>query len=1853
MTFSNQSLVCEKPVKNHHNSSESIASICESSDKENILADGDRQNSEEQDVSLTENVEDLIGHNNICYLSKVVNFVSGGDNQMLKVVVHLNCKPYVATIDTGAENSLSAKSVVDELELEIKLCNQIFRVAGDSNFVTCGTAITSLYISNLLMNNTKFCVFDDIACHSNFLVLGRDFLMSNSIEVCPSRRLLVKHLNDGGMVELYLDSGGKLMEVMFCSIPCFSAANLNVEQGKVCNLPIQKLNLPIDCDHMLLFTDDNKSGVHNDRLSGFSGISNVDTKFVLISAKESSVTIKENDNVGVFNSVLQLPDIDSHSTDVPDTNPLNHVSLPELDVNRQAEVLTMLEKYKPVFSASDKDVGLASVTSHVIRLTDDTPIFQRPRRFPQPIAEEIERQCQELNSLDIIEPSSSPWSSPVVPVRKKDGSIRMCIDYRKLNGVTVPDKFPMPNLADSIFGLKGTKYFTCLDLVRGYYQIPMDKDSKPYTAFSTVRNHWQFKRLSFGMRNAPSAFQRQIQAVLSTFPSNKVVAYIDDILIMGSSFEEHLSLVSKVLATLMKYNIKIKPSKCEWFRSEVQYLGHMVSTTGIKKTAEYVKKISNFPRPRTVGELREFLGFINFQRKFLPNCSEKQKPLSCLTGGRKNKGLTWNSAMNEAFETLKSDMQVDLELAYPDYAEDAEKLELWVDASAVGAGAYLAQKQGDSHRVIGFTSMTFSDTQASYSTLERELTALRWGVKTFRPFLYGVHFILHTDHQPLVHLHNMKLVCSRLARTVEELSDFNFEIRYVPGHLNSAADALSRLNYQVPETVTGSSPVIPKGLMLNGPPSPGGGDSLFVSLLRSLNSANCVRTVPSDEYKLRICLIDDLVDNASKYNLKLDRESRKVIRLMRCVGQLPSLDVLLAASRMFKVRVFVYFWSSEPTIYQFDDYDNAIHLQCISGIHFNSLIAVFNYIAPVIPESEINSVQSVRRSIVNEQRETDDESDSEPDLLLHRVQEQCCSHSVSSLPQVHVSIKDSRLCAIVDTGAEISLISQSGLKFVRNSMVGESNVSKGHVCDIVGFSGKKTAINETVDLKFSIGSFEMPHSHKFALVPDDIMPYCFLFGLEFLIAFNIDIDFSSSSCKRDGVTICSLVEKPCKELDEVASILTLVVAQPSKSLKSYVVGDIRFELKGSSDTVTGLSLLMNDETIRDVQSHCSAIKSVIRCINAKTPTKLWPKNVNNFARFHKRLEVYNGLLVYNFNCAKIIVVPFNILLEMAVTLHYDLAHIGRDKLMDLISDLGWHPSKYKVVNDICVTCHQCQIMKDFSTQFIPPTLKITTDYPFQLVAADLVSFPRTSLGNIGCLIVTDHYSKWVAAVPIKNKKTSSIIDALSDRIFPFLPSLPTTMLTDNGPEFSSSDLTEFLLSCGVSHKFTTPYCPSSNGAVERVNRTVKNFLKTMINDPHCWDDKIYKSVVVYNNTMHSELSMSPSRFLLSKAHRTGTDPPLQGTMRQTWRLGHPKFQSFKVNQFVLLKAQNKGFLNVNKFAPNFSGPCRITKVNENGLTYLITEINSGVEIRAHHSQLRIYREAPSYLKNNLYFQSVQDLESRDVVLPQMSDCDSESSSDNQNDYVSNIANTSHFNTSTSSSNSFSGFEVLDSESDSSFSGFRSLSDVSSLRSGTGSHMANRSITPRSSLLADCRLCRGCSFETKIENSLTNDVAKNVQDSVQSEEGDSVMRERNPELEIGLPSPLPYLYRLALYDINDDVDWELSSIDSTLMFDDEKESIDEELELSRQILKSFSNSEELNSTKSESNLKDIPIVHEPVQFDLNDSANENEFEGFGDNLVDEGEIINTGRRHTRSQGPVSNLPNVQTVTLERAIKKHIL
>ena len=1498
---------------------------------------------------------------------KLINFVSSKPS-LFNIQVTLNGKTMRALIDTGASRSLVSSEKCDIHEF--LLVSSSFDTFGGGHFRNSGSVSGQIYINNVKMKRIELSVFPAEVNANVDLLLGADFLVANNIVINVQKRLLTINDSDGRKVRIFVDNAGIIKDTWDENIPCYVATDFKMQPGEVYKVPICDLNVG-NSANLLIYTDDHLLPNMVGSLSGYDGVLQHDTKHVLL-ISSVSVKLKQGDRIGSINTVVEMDEDDESEVCASASEDKPLPSLDHLSAEYITQVRKMLNVHKSVFSIDETDIGLAGVTEHKIVLSDDTPIYQRPRRFPQPVNEEIERQCLELTEADIIEPSMSPWSSPVVPVRKKDGSLRLCVDYRKLNAVTVPDKFPVPNLLDSIFGLKGAKFFSKFDLIRGYYQVPLDNNSKQYTAFSTNRNHWQFKRLSFGLRNAPSAFQREIQAVLRAFPSNKVIAYIDDILILSSSFEEHIELVGKVLETLKIYGIKLKASKCDLFKAEVEFLGHRVSTTGIKKTREYVEKVMNFPMPETVGGLREFLGLINFQRKYVPNCSTIQKPLSSLTGGKSNQRINWTEEMTSAFEQLKAEMTTELELAFPDYSADAEKLELYVDASNTGGGACLAQKQSGVPRVIGFASMTFSQTQQGYSTIERELAALRWGVKTFKPFLYGIEFDLLTDHQPLVHLHNMKLVCSRSLRTVQELAEYNFRIKYIPGKLNSAADALSRFSSNTPLIpLEASDTSLPCGLIHDGPLTPGGGDSLFVSLLRVLRGVE-VENLPQDEHQLRERLVGDLMQNPDKYEIKLNRASRKTLRRMMLPGTLPTLDVLLVVARLFKTKVHIYFWSRSPVIYQYDESDPiVVHLQCLSGIHFNPLVEVKSYKLPNPAACSVYTVPQVHEinEIINEQSGSlcdqnvsslYGESKQVSDCNV-RTPESGCQHALA-LPHIVVQCGSYGACALIDSGAELSLISESALAHA--SISGSVQVVEQVVCEVTGFSGEKYKVERVALVPFEVSGLQIANC-SFAVVPDSVFPHCLLLGLDFLAEHGAIINLTEGSLELDGITV--RVQLNLSNSFKFDSCYT-VGCNSHVLTPTLTGGNLRFEIKGSSETITGLSLLTENNVIQRMQKRDKELRTLYNSLSRNVPPREWDQCIKEYRRYHRDLHVCDGLLVYG--RSNVIVAPFGIVLDLSVALHYNFSHPGRDKLQILLSDLVWCPGRLKVVSDICTSCLTCQTFKDFSANAIPPTLKITTSYPFEILAVDLMSLPRTLSGYNCCLVAVDHFSKFVAAVPLRNKLATSVVSALSKNVLPFLPAIPTSILSDNGPEFISSHFEEFLSNCNIEHKLTTPRCPTSNGAVERVNRTIQNLLKVVLDHGSRWDEHLGRAVITYNNSPHTELGLSPAKFLITKSHSCQGDPPLQSELREYWKLGNPRFRPFKVGDFVLKKVEVQGHCTINKFMPRFSGPFKVCKVGSLGVTYELESVDGGQRVKSHHRKLRAFCQVPKYIKNNKLFQKV-------------------------------------------------------------------------------------------------------------------------------------------------------------------------------------------------------------------------------------------------------------------------------------------
>ena len=392
-------------------------------------------------------------------------------------------------------------------------------------------------------------------------------------------------------------------------------------------------------------------------------------------------------------------------------------------------------------------------------------------------------------SKDIIRPSSSPWASPITLVPKKDGSVRFCIDYRKVNSATRRDAYPLPRIDDTLDTLSGARWFSTLDLVAGYWQVELAEEDKEKTAFCTSDGLFEFNVLPFGLCNGPATFQRLMDLLLTGLQWSSCLVYLDDVIVVGRSFSEHLQNLDNVFRRLQNAGLKLKPQKCAFLKTEVLYLGHLVSRSGIATDPTKVEKVATWPIPCSTKEVQRFLGFASYCRRFIHEFSQIAKPLHRLT--ERNAPFEWTRDCQHSFEQLKGKLTTAPILAYPDYSRP---FLLDTDASDVGIGAVLAQHDDEGReRVVAYASRTLSRTERKYCVTRHELLAVVTFVQHFRPYLLGRAFTLRTDHGSLTWLQSFKNPEGQLARWLEKLQEFNFTIVHRRGRSHQNADALSRI----------------------------------------------------------------------------------------------------------------------------------------------------------------------------------------------------------------------------------------------------------------------------------------------------------------------------------------------------------------------------------------------------------------------------------------------------------------------------------------------------------------------------------------------------------------------------------------------------------------------------------------------------------------------------------------------------------------------------------------------------------------------------------------------------------------------------------------------------------------------------------------------------------------------------------------------------------------------------------------------------------------------------------------------------------------------------------------------------
>ncbi|XP_046145387.1 uncharacterized protein LOC123988679 [Osmia bicornis bicornis] len=474
------------------------------------------------------------------------------------------------------------------------------------------------------------------------------------------------------------------------------------------------------------------------------------------------------------------------------TEILNRLRLDHLSDEEREHVEMIVEEFPERFHLPSDKLQASNYIKHNIPTIDDIPLNTRQYRFPPIHKQEIERQILTKLSNDIITPSNSPYNSPLWIVPKKPDSKgnprwRMVIDFRKLNEKTIGDAYPLPNITEILDHIGDAQYFSVFDLASGFQQIEMDSKDRHKTAFSTPNGHYEYIRMPEGLKNAPAPFQRLMDQVLRGLQGIEVFVYLDDIVVYAKNLEQHGKKVRRLFTRLADAGLTLQPDKCEFVKTEVAYLGHVISKRGVRPDPKKIVAVKNFPRPKNAKNIRQFLGLAGYYRRFIENFAEKSKPLPDLL--KKNVHFIWGKEQKKSFAALRKALCRAPILQYPNFDKP---FTLTTDASDFAIGAVLSQEKDGHDLPVAYLSRTLTKPERNYFTTEKECLAVLYAVLHFRPYLYGRKFKLVSDYEPLRWINSIKDPGQRLVRWRLKLRDYEYNFVHKPGKFNTNADALSR-----------------------------------------------------------------------------------------------------------------------------------------------------------------------------------------------------------------------------------------------------------------------------------------------------------------------------------------------------------------------------------------------------------------------------------------------------------------------------------------------------------------------------------------------------------------------------------------------------------------------------------------------------------------------------------------------------------------------------------------------------------------------------------------------------------------------------------------------------------------------------------------------------------------------------------------------------------------------------------------------------------------------------------------------------------------------------------------------------
>ena len=1097
-----------------------------------------------------------------------------------------------------------------------------------------------------------------------------------------------------------------------------------------------------------------------------------------------------------------------------------------LNESQKQQMQSLILEYSDQFSRSSHDLGSCSIEQHTIRLKPGTkPIKQRPYRIPLAKQEAAQQEIKLMAEKGLIEPSTSAWCSPVVLVPKKSGSIRFCIDFRRVNEASLPDCHPLPRTDDTLSALGGGVWFSSADARSGYHQIEIQASDRPITAFAIPGSGlWHFRVLPFGLINAPSVFERLMEKIFVGLTYKSILIYLDDLIIFSKNFETHLNDLREVFERLKAFNIKLNPEKSKFFCKEVTFLGHRVSSEGISTDPEKVQSIRDWPQPTNVKEVRSFVGLASYYRKFCPSFATVCKPLHKLT--EHNQPFVWDKDAQTAFDTLNDLLTSAPVLSYPSPTGNGWVLDC--DASNVGIGAVLHQLQNGDEKVIDYFSKCLSRTERKYCTTRKELLAVVKAVEHFHHYIYGQEsVVIRTDHSSLRWLMNFRNTGEgQLARFLEPLSAYSFKLEFRAGRVHMNADALSRRpcysqnckyceryeKLHQPEapliTDTDDQTVAKVGVSTDNVPdkrvycehqdNPCTKNASTVSDLAANGSLTSVHACPVNEH-VSMETVDESQNKCT------------------CTDYDPAFGPLFSDDTLTGIEAC--------TISPFE--------RVASGVS--------NEITPRDVTGRGPSPIAVSHGMVDERTQKNHDLSCRPcvcccqmehfeyDWLDHFEEEPLFGCLFGN-----EGYGGSRACTTSDI-TDQAIAAQSDQSSKPN--FSPSTVIEFSVSENVGHAGMiPTRGTTSEDIVHTPRKIYLPCEGNF---PNGHPSGCLQTGP------HCSNDSSHDTCSKetgiDQFQGCSNLNT--KSMDSIKDR----VETSKESIRIEQEKDPTLQLmlqwKRSGEKPNWQTVAPYDKELKVYwyQWEVIEIRDEILC------------------KKHIRDDGTGTDYLY--------IIPPCLWKELFQHLHtyVTAGHLGRSKTYEKMRQRFYWCNMHRDVSYWCRICPTCGSRKQPPRRAKALLQQYNVGCPMERIALDLSGpYPVSRKGNKYLLVVSCYFSKWLEAIPLKNQETTTIAEALVNK-FISVHGVPLQIHADRGSNFEAKVFQEVCQLLGIDKTRTTIRRPQSDGMVERANRTMQNMIASYISDKqNDWDEHLPLLLLAYRSSVHETLGVSPARMIFGR-----------------------------------------------------------------------------------------------------------------------------------------------------------------------------------------------------------------------------------------------------------------------------------------------------------------------------------------------------------------------------------------------------